>query len=376
MAGSGKRDWEAVTARWVAAGLMDRATADRVVEWERGHAEPGSTGEEGFRWPILVALALGALLVGAGVLLLVSAHWDELSPTGRIAMVVGMVGFFHAAGALVAERFASLAVALHAVGSIALGAGIALAGQTFHLQEHWPRAILLWAVGTALGWVVLGQWPQAALTAILAPWWLAAEWMALSHRENDPTRLVATGVCGLAFTYLSARRGPGDSPLRKALCWMGGLALFPAAAVAAVDAPWRWEGGHVHAEAWILAMLVPLFAAWLLRGRGAVWNLGAVSWSVVLPASGARANWFIYVWLALGAVGLVAWGIREKRAERVNLGIAGFALTVLTFYFSDVMDKMERSASLIGLGLLFLGGGWLIEKMRRRLIAQMRGEAA
>ena len=40
------------------------------------------------------------------------------------------------------------------------------------------------------------------------------------------------------------------------------------------------------------------------------------------------------------------------------------------------MDKMGRSASLIGLGILFLGGGWLIEKMRRRLIAQMRGEAA
>src|ERR1035438_1266492 len=258
MAVSGRRDWEAGgapgvpagrVAPWVAAGLMDRAMADRVVEWETGQNQLQREGEEGFRWPVFAALALGALLVGAGVLLLVSAHWDELSSTGRMALVVGMVALFHAAGAAVVERFASLAVALHAVGSVALGAGIALAGQTFHLQEHWPSAVLLWAIGAALGWVILGQCPQAALTAILGPWWLAAEWMARTPREDDPTRLIATGVCGLAFTYLSAWRGAGDSPVRKALCWMGGLALLPAAAVAAVDAPWHWEGGHVHGSA-------------------------------------------------------------------------------------------------------------------------------
>lgn len=66
------------------------------------------------------------------------------------------------------------------------------------------------------------------------------------------------------------------------------------------------------------------------------------------------------------------WGIRDGRSERVNLGIAGFAITVLTFYFSSVMDKLGRSVSLMGLGLLFLGGGWLLEKTRRRLIAQLR----
>jgi uncharacterized membrane protein len=72
---------------------------------------------------------------------------------------------------------------------------------------------------------------------------------------------------------------------------------------------------------------------------------------------------------ALGSVGLIMWGLRETRKERINLGVAGFALTVLVFYFSSVMDKLGRSASLIGLGLLFLLGGWLLEKTRRRLVA-------
>jgi hypothetical protein len=39
------------------------------------------------------------------------------------------------------------------------------------------------------------------------------------------------------------------------------------------------------------------------------------------------------------------------------------------------MDKLGRSASLVGLGLLFLLGGWLLEKTRRRLMERLqRGE--
>jgi uncharacterized membrane protein len=35
------------------------------------------------------------------------------------------------------------------------------------------------------------------------------------------------------------------------------------------------------------------------------------------------------------------------------------------------MDKLGRSVSLIGLGLLFLLCGWFLEKSRRRLLARL-----
>ena len=60
-----------------------------------------------------------------------------------------------------------------------------------------------------------------------------------------------------------------------------------------------------------------------------------------------------------------------SRKERINLGTAGFALTILIFYFSSVMDKLGRATSLIGLGVLFLVGGWIFERTRRRLVAQL-----
>jgi len=83
-----------------------------------------------------------------------------------------------------------------------------------------------------------------------------------------------------------------------------------------------------------------------------------------------------YIWAAGLGLGLIGWGMLERRAERINLGVAGFALTVLLFYFSSVMDRLGRSASLVGLGLLFLGGGWALERTRRRLVATVTEEVS
>jgi uncharacterized membrane protein len=49
---------------------------------------------------------------------------------------------------------------------------------------------------------------------------------------------------------------------------------------------------------------------------------------------------------------------------------------VLIFYFSNVMDKLDRSASLMGLGLLFLILAWGLERTRRRLVAKVRAATA
>jgi hypothetical protein len=101
-------------------------------------------------------------------------------------------------------------------------------------------------------------------------------------------------------------------------------------------------------------------------------NLLAALWVVGLSfLAEARLEIGIYAWCALGAAAMIAWGIYEFRAERINLGMAGFALTIVFFFFSSVMDKLGRSASLMALGILFVGGGWYWEKLRRNLVARL-----
>ena len=45
-----------------------------------------------------MALVLGGILLGAGVLLFVAAHWDEVSPGTRLTLVMAMLALFHGAG--------------------------------------------------------------------------------------------------------------------------------------------------------------------------------------------------------------------------------------------------------------------------------------
>ena len=155
--------------------------------------------------------------------------------------------------------------------------------------------------------------------------------------------------------------------------WIGGLSIIPLSFAAASD---RSGLGAISnaalGGAYVVATLLPLAVAYLLRRERSFWDAPFVIWAVL--GSVFRGP-FVYVWCALGSIGLVASGIHEIRTERINLGIVGFALTVLSFYFARVMDKLERSASLILLGVIFLAGGWALERTRRRLIRSIeRGD--
>ena len=354
--------------------------ADRIRAFESMH------DSRRMRWPIILAITFGAIMVAAGTLLFVAAHWDELSPTQRFLLVLAMIAGFHLAAGALMPRLRALCIALHGIGTAALGAGIFLAGQIFNLQEHWPSGILLWAIGAFLSWAILHDWVQATLVALLVPAWMASEWAVRTEHFSCGERRLIQFLALLAVTYLSARISETDSYFRRALCWIGGIALLPMCAAVACERElnWGWQTLpqlklSLRVIGWIMAFVLPLVAALILRGRGALWNVGFAIWILAVAPLDNRdvfENLAIYALCALGCVALVAWGVQEQRRERINLGVTGFAITVITFYFSTFMDKLGRSASLVAFGLLFLLGGWKLEQLRRKLVARATGGAS
>jgi uncharacterized membrane protein len=365
--------------RWLRAGLIDPATADRIraFEAEQDHGA-------GLGWPVRIALGLGGLLLGAGILLFVEAQWDVLSPFARFLLVLSMVGALHAAAASVGESLPVLSSMLHAVGTIALGAGIFLCGQIFNLDEHWPSGFLLWAVGAAAGFALLRDSPQLGLAAVLWPAWLASEWiddLSVAHAQ----RPLAAGLVLLAVTYFTATTREQRSEHRRMLQWIGGIALVPMLVMViafGIDRPMRLEMLQ-HAPGWLafgwgVALLLPLGLGRMLHGRWP-WEIGvAAAWVIVLVEICTRISrvdespW-LYLWCGVGAIGMVAWGVRETVTARINVGVLLFALTLLAYYFTNVFDKLDRAASLLGLGVLFVGVGFALERTRRRLVRRAEG---
>ena len=69
--------------RWVEARILDHQQADRIRQFESTQIPRRRA-----RWPVIVAVAFGGIMLAAGVLLFVSAHWDELSPFQRMVLLV------------------------------------------------------------------------------------------------------------------------------------------------------------------------------------------------------------------------------------------------------------------------------------------------
>ena len=380
-------DIESLLNRWQTAGVLDADNARRIRDWEAGQARP-----TGLRWQGIVALILGGILLACGIVLFVSAHWDELGPGSRYALVMAMVAIFHLGGAAARDKFHGLSTTLHAVGTVSTGAAIALVGQIFNIQEHWPAATLLWAIAALAGWALLRDQAQQTLTLLLFPAWIGSELEFYLENHIGASTYMGRFLFVWAILYLTLFIGTHRRAVR-------GL-LFASAAINAVVGTvlmlegWSSSGSQsfipvgIRIWGWIAIGALPLLLALIRLRKSLIPVAAALAFSIALPwcnrvwtksydyGNGQHNSYtqvgpglITHLMVAGFAVFLIWWGARRASRAVVNYGIVAFALAVTWFYFSDIFDKVGRSLGLIGLGVLFLAGGWALEKMRRRLIA-------
>ena len=371
--------------RWLQAELIDADVAEAIQRWEDSQLNQSKhSSVRHLAVPIRLSILLGSLLLAAGLLLFVSAHWDQMPPLWRVSLLLFIVIALHAGGAWFAERFQLMALGLHAVGTVAFGAGVFLCAQIFHLDVLWSFrwGLLLWSLGAAAGWKLLRQWPQLALLSLLLPGWIAALIMFEVDRfsSSEPDWAVVPIAAGALLTSLTYFTAPDRTPLtpaRSVLMWMGGLALVPAAVTWAVvatglDLPALGQPLWLSLMVWVVTLGGPVILGWWLRPHR-FWPLAlAAIWMVldlVIQVQGFSV--LSFAWWGVGSVGLMLWGSTEARAERVNIGTVLLATTLIGFYFTEVIGRFDRSLSLLGLGLFFLVGGWGLNRLRQALLPNL-----
>jgi uncharacterized membrane protein len=375
--------FEEFLVRWRGAGLLDEATESAIRRYEESQAKPS-----GRRWQVILALVMGGILLGAGVLLFVAAHWDEVSPVARLALVMAMLALFHVAGVVSRERFSGFATTMHALGTVSCGAAIALVGQIFNMQEHWPAAVMLWAICASAGWWLLGDEFQQTLALLLVPAWLICELGDRASVYNGVDVFLCRIIAVLGVMYLTAFLHSRRRVVYGILFAVGCVTLIVSTVV--LSEGWIWTG-YTHDWGFVPLSLRLWGYAILLLVLGCGWRANRKSLlpGVVVAAMAFALPWLnvvkiedsgwrhaeprvaMYAVVAAACVFLSWWGVREASRAIVNFGVAAFALTVMWFYFSDIMGKLDRSLGLIVLGVLFLAGGWALEKTRRRMVASI-----
>jgi uncharacterized membrane protein len=404
-----RRSWLAgEVAQWQKEGLI-RDDQARLILARYGLAAAGTAASLGHRRIAQALALLGAILVGAGVILVVGANWESVPRLLRLLLLMALIALFYASGFVLAHSRRShpaIGRALILLGSLIWGASIFLVAQSYHVgAEGGERsAILLWFLGVLPIVYILRSPEHAALAVILLWFWYgwtlgdhparfgtsppylllvtiagaalySAGWLHRLREELAPVGgvflyagLLATlgGIYGLSFDiYRSNSYETSSGP--DAFLW--GLAIATLAAGLALSAAvWmvsRRRSGADRRESVTVAGVVMAGAVCFIAAATST-SLEGVRIPAIIVAN--------VVLLALES-GLVALGWHRMRPDLVNLGLAAFFIHLMTRYFDLIGTMLSGGFAFITAGLVLLGAGALLERQRRRLLETMAGRA-
>lgn len=323
--------------QWRAEGLVDAALAQRILARYPDAAERG--------WGRLVFSAIGAVLVGLGVILFFAYNWQDIPKAGKLALVFAALAAAHGSAMALARRAdanRALVEGLHALGTMLFGAGIWLVAQVYHIDEHYPNGFLIWSLGAlALAWA-LPSLVQATLALFLVTFWAGVELFAFHAAMHGAPLLVVLGVLPLAWW----RRSPALMFCTLAVLflvtafavgWIDGKALMPllftmaAAAIMAGATASATAFPAAAAPLHGIGLLVVLGCSYVLSFRGMSEALGQVNWAkpglvFYFGAAGAA--------LVGALAGAIALSARDGLAQldnyrRWQLALAGIGLAIV-----------------------------------------------
>ena len=128
--------------------LVDRGvlSADAAEALRRHYGPPDTVGVAGRLGQILLA-SIGALLVGGGIILILAHNWEDLGRPARAALALGMLVAAQGLAIYAALRRASSTAWIESTSALlvaAIGAAIALVGQTYHVGGSFEDLMRGW----------------------------------------------------------------------------------------------------------------------------------------------------------------------------------------------------------------------------------------
>jgi uncharacterized membrane protein len=363
--------------------------------------------EEGGKFLAILSM-IGAALVTAGIILLISANWDEIPRGVKIATGVALMLGAHGAGWWLREvrgDYRKTGEALHCVGAGLFLGNIALLGQIYHLVSRPPNAILLWWTGiAALPWILRSK--ALHIISLLA----FGLWFGLEINErsscfffgNDENQILLYALLGLVYLGVGyALRRTRYADFSEPTEQLGLLTfLFFAYPLTWGIFGHGYRGDQPGVAAWIFPAMCALAVAGCAFGVSTLKNLTRQwRWTWVLSLAGAvtllagqmyfapEQNWnhgwhdYGYHWVA--SVGLFVFcllqiqvGIQERAPFMVNLGIAFIALDIIATYIRLIGSMARTGLMFLISGVFLIVFGIYLEKKRRRLMARIKSSVA
>jgi uncharacterized membrane protein len=113
---------------------------------------------------------IGTILIGGGVISFVAAHWETISISAKVSMIVAFMLTAHIIGYYlwkISGESPRLGHAMVLLGTLVFGANIGLMAQIFHIRSNFYNGFFAWAIGAIIMGYALRSAPNAALAVIV-----------------------------------------------------------------------------------------------------------------------------------------------------------------------------------------------------------------
>jgi uncharacterized membrane protein len=381
-----------------AAGLITAGQRDQIIV-------RFGLKDEGSKFLVIISF-IGAVLVAAGIALLIGAHWDEIPRGVKLMSGLALMLGAHGTGWWLRDArkdYPKTGEALHFAGSLLFLANIALVGQIYHLSSRPANAFLLWWLGLAAMPWLLRSASQFALLLLGIGIWFGVEINDSTSliRFDDEHQVLLYALLGLVFAgfgFLLRRSSNKDFSVVAETFGLLAFAIF--------SYPLTWAGflswGYRHAELnqWLLpalgalAALLALFGCRNLTALSQQWR---VTWGATLAGAAAllvAANfvpqqsewhWFGHM-TPLNTVAAIAFfifsllqvqvGVQERSRFLVNLGVVFIALDMIATYIGLFGSMAFTGLMFIISGAFLIVFGVYLEKKRRTFMKQIKAQPA
>ena len=130
---------------------------DKIIDAEQARQIAARYSEDTEpTWGKIIFAAVGAIIFGLGIILLFAYNWEAMHRLTKLAIILFAIILAHSLGyyfSSVNSSHKKIGESLHLLGTMLFGAGIWLVAQIYHIDEHFPNALLVWALGAlAMAW--------------------------------------------------------------------------------------------------------------------------------------------------------------------------------------------------------------------------------
>jgi uncharacterized membrane protein len=349
---------------WIAAGIIDGATADRIRAFEDAGERP---------YVLWAVVGLGLFALALGVMLIVAANWELIPAWAKL--VTHWLLTAAAAGAVwrgITRQQRWLAEAALFVLAVLVLAGIALHAQVYQQTGPVWHALLLWLVLAAPALLALGRTRLTGFLLAGLLLWMFAD-LGINHDRNDQLAQQSLALAGPGIAVLVALLPGLGRHFADGVREVGIAAMLGGASLAhfawaddvttgdAADMALRLAGPAVAAAAaWAagrrwqripVVLLLPLLAGPLVAVTLATAVPHGDGWAPRLV--GALVFAAMWGWIA-AAASAAGWRVL------FGVAIAAIAIRIFIIYFELFGTLATTGSGLIAGGLLLiaLALGW------------------